>query len=166
MLVKAGELGEARKRFQQSLAMDEKLAAANPGSAEAQRDVSVGLSKLGDVLVKAGELGEARRRFTQSLANGGEAGGGESRECGCAAGRVSEFEQAGGCVGGGGGVGGGAGSGFAQSLEMREKLAAANPGSAEAQRDVSVSLERLGDVLVAAGELREGAAAVCAVAGR
>ena len=42
-----GELGEARQRFEKSLGMAEKLAAANPGSAEAQRDLIVSYAKLG-----------------------------------------------------------------------------------------------------------------------
>ena len=49
VLVAAGELGEARKRFEQSLAMDEKLARENPTSAEAQRDLSVSYVKMGSV---------------------------------------------------------------------------------------------------------------------
>ena len=86
--MKAGELGEARKRFEQALVMDEKLAAANPGSAKAQRDLSVSLNKLGEVLGKAGELGEARDRFEQSLVMREKLAGREPGECGGAAGRV------------------------------------------------------------------------------
>ncbi|MCW5977326.1 MAG: tetratricopeptide repeat protein [Bryobacteraceae bacterium] len=68
VLVAAGDLGGARERFTQSLAIREKLAQANPASAEAQRDVSLSFNRLGDVLVAAGDLGGARERFTQSLA--------------------------------------------------------------------------------------------------
>ena len=68
VLMKAGEWGETQKRFEQSLGMKQKLAAANPGSAEARRDVSVSLDRLGDVFVKAGKPGEARARFEQSMA--------------------------------------------------------------------------------------------------
>ena len=39
-----------------------------------------------------------------------------------------------------------------QSLDIARKLAAQDPGNAEAQRDVSVSLERLGDVKLQGGE--------------
>jgi len=42
----------------------------------------------------------------------------------------------------------------ARSLELREGLAKADPHSAQAQRDLSVSLDRLGDVEVAAGNLQ------------
>ena len=66
--------------------MREKLAAANPGNAEAQRDVSVSLNRLGDVLVKAGELGEARKRFQQSLAMDEKLAAANPGKCGGAAG--------------------------------------------------------------------------------
>ena len=35
---------------------------------------------------------------------------------------------------------------YQESLDIRRKLAAADPGNAQAQRDVSVSLDKLGDV--------------------
>ena len=72
-------------------------------AARTDREKSVALDELGDVLVKAGDLAGARTRFESSLA-------------------------------------------------VRERLASANPGSAEAQRDLSVSLERLGDVCEAGGD--------------
>jgi tetratricopeptide (TPR) repeat protein len=65
--VAAGDLKSARERFEQSLEIDQGLAKANPSSAEAQRDVSVDLNKLGDVLVEAGDLKSARERFEESL---------------------------------------------------------------------------------------------------
>jgi phage tail protein X len=57
-----------KARHEASLAVLERLAAANPGSAEAQRDLSVSLNKLGDVLVQAGDLAAARERYQASLA--------------------------------------------------------------------------------------------------
>ena len=109
VLVTAGDVGGgAGGRFAQSLAMDEKLAAANSASAEAQRDMSVSLNKLGDVLLKAGGVGGGTAAVCAVVGDEGESGGGESGECGGTAGRVVEFGSAGRCVGEGGGVGGGA----------------------------------------------------------
>jgi len=51
VLVEAGDLKLARERFEQSLGIAQRLAKVNPSSAEAQRDVSVSLNKLGGVLV-------------------------------------------------------------------------------------------------------------------
>ena len=41
---------------------------------------------------------------------------------------------------------------YQQSLDIRERLASADPSSASLRRDVSVSLDELGDVLVAQGD--------------
>ena len=54
--------------MRQALAVSERLAASNPGSAAAQRDLSVSLNKLGNVLVQAGELSAARARYEAALA--------------------------------------------------------------------------------------------------
>jgi tetratricopeptide (TPR) repeat protein len=67
VMVAAGDLKSARERFEHSLEIDQRLAKANPSSAEAQRDVSVSLERLGDVLVATGDLKSARERFEQSL---------------------------------------------------------------------------------------------------
>ena len=66
MAVKAGDLVAARTAFTESLEIARTLAAANPESAQAQRDASVSLNKLGDVAVKAGDLVAARTAFTES----------------------------------------------------------------------------------------------------
>jgi tetratricopeptide (TPR) repeat protein len=49
VLVKAGDLSGAKARFEASLEVMERLAAANPGSAEAQRDVWVSLWRLANM---------------------------------------------------------------------------------------------------------------------
>jgi len=46
VLVKAGDLSGAKARFEASLGVREKLAAQNPGSAEAQRDVWVSMWRM------------------------------------------------------------------------------------------------------------------------
>src|SRR5204863_32280 len=44
---------------------------------------------------------------------------------------------------------------FRKGLEVRQKLASADPRSAEAQRDLSVSYQRLGDVARSLGKVDE-----------
>jgi len=46
VLVKAGDLAGAKARFEACLGVSEKLAAQNPGSAEAQRDVWVSMWRM------------------------------------------------------------------------------------------------------------------------
>jgi len=54
-------------RFEEGLGIRRKLAQANPTSAQAQRDVSIDLNKLGGVAVEAGDLADARVRFEEGL---------------------------------------------------------------------------------------------------
>jgi tetratricopeptide (TPR) repeat protein len=66
--MQAADLAAARGRYEQSNALCEKLAAQNPDSAQAQRDLSVSFNKLGDVAKQAGDVAAARGRYEQGLA--------------------------------------------------------------------------------------------------
>ena len=68
MLVAQGNLPEALKSFQGSLAIADRLAKADPGNAGWQRDLSVSYDRVGDVLVAQGNLPEALKSFRGSLA--------------------------------------------------------------------------------------------------
>ncbi len=68
MQVAQGDLPNARLRYEESLAIDQRLAKADHSSAGLQRDVSVSLNKIGDVLVAQGDLPNARLRYEESLA--------------------------------------------------------------------------------------------------
>ena len=67
LAMKAGDLEDARARFEESLVIARKLASASPTSVEAWRDLSVSLDKLGEIATNAGELEKARARFEESL---------------------------------------------------------------------------------------------------
>ena len=96
----------AEAYYQQALQLCEQLRKANPGSAEAARDVSLSLHGLSDLLVQGGQGGDAEQA-------------------------LSHYQQA---------------------LHLREQLRKDNPGSAEAARDVSASLLRLGNFLARPGQ--------------
>ncbi|MBU6407952.1 MAG: tetratricopeptide repeat-containing protein, partial [Alphaproteobacteria bacterium] len=57
----------AKARYEQSLGVAERLARDNPGSAEAQRSLSISYDRLGDVLREGGDLAGARARYEQYL---------------------------------------------------------------------------------------------------
>jgi hypothetical protein len=59
VLVAQGNLPEAQTSFRYGLAIAERLAKADPGNAEWQRDLSVCYNKIGNVLVAQGNLLEA-----------------------------------------------------------------------------------------------------------
>ncbi len=94
----AGDKAKAYDAFTRSLTLAESYAAANPDSAQAARDVSVSLNKLGDFLAQRGQPGDADTALQH----------------------------------------------YQRSLDLREKLLAANPDSAQAARDVWVSCAKLG----------------------
>ena len=62
-----GRLQGALAAYQESLDIARKLAAQDPGNAKAQRDVSVGLSKLGNVKLQDGDLAGALAAYQESL---------------------------------------------------------------------------------------------------
>jgi tetratricopeptide (TPR) repeat protein len=68
LALQAGDLVEARARFEDSLVIARKLAKANPNSADAQRDLSISVENLGDVAVRADDLMAARPRYEEDLA--------------------------------------------------------------------------------------------------
>ena len=63
-----GNLPEALKSFRDGLAIRERLAQADPGTAGWQRDLSVSYERVGDVLVAQGNLPEALKSFRADLA--------------------------------------------------------------------------------------------------
>jgi len=63
-----GNLPEALKSFREDLAIADRLAQADPGNAGWQRDLSVCLEMIGDVLVAQGNLPEALKSFRDGLA--------------------------------------------------------------------------------------------------
>ncbi len=67
MAVQMGQLGEAKAWFERSLNIREKLAQADASSAQAQRDLSISLNKLGDVAAQMGQFGESKVWFERAL---------------------------------------------------------------------------------------------------
>jgi tetratricopeptide (TPR) repeat protein len=68
VLVQQGKLEEAVKTYRDSLAIQERLAAAHRGHAEWQRDLSISYNKVGDILLQQGQLKEALKSYRDSLA--------------------------------------------------------------------------------------------------
>jgi hypothetical protein len=66
--VSRGELGPARTAYEQGTSIAERLAKADPGNAEWQRDLSVAYERVGDVLATQGNLPGALKAYRDSLA--------------------------------------------------------------------------------------------------
>jgi tetratricopeptide (TPR) repeat protein len=109
----------ARDSYRRSLEISQKLADADQGNAQAQRDLLVGLVKLGDVQLRLAD--------TKAWLGGKFEVEDVLREQNAA--RDS----------------------YRRSLEISQKLADADKGNAQAQRDLAVSFERLGNVQLRLG---------------
>jgi tetratricopeptide (TPR) repeat protein len=143
--IEIGGLVEGRRLYQQAHGLARSLAQAEPGSAQAERDLSVSLSKLGDVQLEQGDTKAAlasyrealqvHRRLAQADPRSAEA----QRDLAISLGKQGEVQVQQGDTKA-------ALASFQESLQLFRKLAQADPGSARAQRAVSISLNKLGEV--------------------
>ena len=147
-----GDAAQVEQHYTRSLELAEKLLADNPGSAQAVRDVSVSLDRLGDFLARRAQPGDADKalgHFTRSLEvreklladNPGSAQA--VRDVSVSLNKLGDFLARRAQPGDADKALGH----FTRCNELFEKLLADNPGSAQAVRDVCVSLEKLGIAL-------------------
>jgi phage tail protein X len=159
LLARRGQPGDAAlalTHYTRSLEVWERLLKANPDSAEAVRDVALCLARLGDFMAQRGQPGDAAlalAHYTRSLelaerllkANPGSAQA--VRDVSVSLQRLGDFLARRGLPG----DPALAMTYYNRDLKACELLLKANPDSALAARDVSVSLERLGGVLAQRG---------------
>ena len=159
-LVQRGHKGDteaALRDYTRGLELGEKILQDNPNSTEAMREVSATLITLGDFLVQRGQKGdteaalrdytrglELREKILQDNPNSTEA----MREVSATLITLGDFLVQRGQKG----DTEAALRDYTRGLELREKILQDNPNSTEAMRDVSVTLDRLGDFLVQRGQ--------------
>ena len=133
-----GRPGGRARRLPESLDITRKLAAQDPGNAQAQRDVSVSLDNVGDVKLQLGDQAGALAAYQESLdirrklAAQDPATPRRNATCRSALDQVGDVKRQAGDQAG-------ALAAYQESLDIARKLAAQDPGNAKAQRDVSVS---------------------------
>ena len=139
-----GDADQALKHFARSLEIAESLLKANPDSAQAARNVSISLEKLGVFLATRGRPGDADQRmkhFTrdleiaESLLKANPDSAQAARDVSVSLNKLGDLLAARGRPG----DADQAQKHYTRSLEIRESLLKANPGSAQAARDVVVS---------------------------
>jgi tetratricopeptide (TPR) repeat protein len=141
----AGDLQDAAAAATQGLAITRKLAAQDQGNAQAQRDMSVSLNKLGDVKLRGGDQAGALAAYQEGLdiarklAAQDQGNAQARRDVSVSLERLGDVKLQGGDQAGGFAA-------YQEGLDIVRKLAAQDQGNAQAQRDVSVSVEKLGDV--------------------
>jgi len=150
-LLNTGSVRAALQRAGTLLRLTRESAAADPGNAQAQRDLSISYHKLGDLLLRLGDGPQAERHYRDSLtirerlaaADPGNAQA--QRDLSISYNKLGDLLLR---------LGDGpqAERHYRDSLTIRERLAAADPGNAQAQRDLSISYNKLGDLLLRLGD--------------
>ncbi|MGB8355082.1 MAG: tetratricopeptide repeat protein [Chthoniobacteraceae bacterium] len=159
-LANRGQTDDTKKaldHYEQSLKIHERLLKANPDSAQAARDVSVGLHRLGDFLANRGQTGDAKKaldhyerslKIHERLLKANPESAQAARDVAVSIHRMGNFLANRGQTG----DAKKALNYYDRSLKIHERLLKANPESAHAARDVSVGLHTLGDFLAKRGQ--------------
>ena len=147
-----GETDAALLAFGDSHEFASRLAAADPGNAQWQRDLSVSHLKIGDVLSAQGDLPRALDAFRAAmdisarLADADPGNAEWQRDLSISHERIGDVLRAQGDLPR-------VLDAFRAAMDIRARLADADPGNAQWQRDLSVSHDKIGDVLSAQGDL-------------
>ena len=148
-----GDLAAALRSYRQSFEIAERLAAADPDNTGWQRDLSVSLDRIGDVETAQGDLAAALRSYRQSFeifesasprriqttqAGSAISPSRSKRSAMCSAPRATSPPPF---------------AAIDKASRSADRLAAADPDNTGWQRDLSVSLNKIGDVETARGDL-------------
>ncbi|WP_246277671.1 tetratricopeptide repeat protein [Phytohabitans rumicis] len=153
-LLNTGNIDAAITRYRSALQLVEERVQADPGNAQAQRDLGISYERLGDLSQAVGDTEQAERFYRDSLAirerfAQADPGNAEAqRDLGISYERLGLLSQAVGDTEQ-------AERFYRDSLAIRERFAQADPGNAEAQRDLGISYERLGDLSQAVGDTEQ-----------
>ena len=147
-------LATVRRLYERARAIAQQLAAARPTDTQAQRDLSVSLSNLGDLALTQGDLGEARRLFGESFDISQRLAESDTDNAAWQRGLSVSLEKLGDLALTQGDLGE-ARRLFGELLDIAQRLAESDPDNAAWQRDLSVSLEKLGDLALTQGDLGE-----------
>ena len=145
-----GDLPQARRYFEQYLAISEQLAHTNPDSKRIQRDWAVANSRMGDLALALGQPAEARQYFEkllaifEQLARANPDSEQIQREWAAANSRMGDLALA-------LGQPAEARRYFEQDLAISEQLARANPDSEQIQRDWAAALANMGVLEIRTG---------------
>ena len=156
MLVAQGKLRGGAESYRDSLAIARRLAAADPGNAGWQRDLSVSYNKVGDVLVAQGNLREALQVLPRQPRDRRAARQPRPQQRRLAARSVGRLQQDRRRAGGAGQAARGA-EVLPRQPRHPERLAAATPATPAGSAISRCRHDKIGDVLVAQGNLRRGA---------
>ncbi len=148
-----GATGQARAEYELAQELAKKLAAADPTSAAAQRDLSVSHNKLGNVQLQLGDTKAALEAYRaslaidQKLADADPRNAEAQRDLSISHNNLGDVQMQLGDTKA-------ALEAYRKYNEISQKLADADPRNAQAQRDLSVSHIKLGEVQVQLGDTK------------
>lgn len=147
-----GDLALSREHQSEALGIAEDAARADSGSSEWQRDYSISLEKIGDLLQSQGNLLEAFQKYQASFAIG-------ERLLAIAPNNTEwqrdvsvSYDKLGDVLKAQGKLPDAVGN-YQASFVIRDRLATREPANAGWRRDLSVSHEKIGEVMAARGNL-------------
>jgi tetratricopeptide (TPR) repeat protein len=133
--IKRGDLTQAQHWFKQQFRIAEDLLSLEPDNPERQRDLSLSLSCLGDLAQQRGDAGQAQMLFQRGLDIRENLAARDPENSGWQRGNAGQAQIL-----------------FQRGLDIVESLAARDPENSGWQRDVSMSLERLGNLAQQRGD--------------
>ena len=136
--------------FAKCLSIVEKLAAADPGNIELQRDLTIGLTRIGAILAVTGKRAEALVSFRRAAVILEGLAAREPDKLLWQADLGASYSRIGMALADSG-ESDAALAAYQQSLKIREKLAAAEPKNTERRRDVFNTYIRIGGLLAIMG---------------
>ena len=152
-----GDLAGALESYRRSLEIAERLAAADPNGAKAQRDLAVGYGKIAQVQNAAGDVAGSLASHRRALAIYEHLAQADPDNLQAQRDLAFGLRQVGDVEGNPGtpNVGNLAGAleSFERALVIDERVVAADPSDATAQRDLAMGHNKLGDVQQASGDL-------------
>lgn len=150
----SGDLGGARRHFDESLEIRKRLVRDKPAVEEYQRGLAVSFNNIGNILGSLGDIEGALRAYeaavpiTLLLVENSHGSAEARRDLASSHGSIGQMHLDAGDIEG-------ARQQFALALQMSEGLAQDYPSSELLQGDISLNLERLGDVMLEANEVAE-----------
>lgn len=149
-----GQLAEALKAYQDSLAIAAGLTKQDSGNTDWQRDLSVSFNKVADVLRDQGELAEALKTYRDSLEIAERLAKQDPNNAGWQSDLSISFERIGDVLRDQDQMKE-ALKAYNDSLAIRQRLAKQDPDNTEWEHSLSLIFQRIGDALSAQGQLPE-----------
>ena len=153
-LLGQGDLAAARKAFEESLTITQRLSAADPSDAELQHDVALMHVKIGEVLQGQGDLSAAVKSFADGAALFRQLAAAAPADAKAQQSLVGTLEDTSGALAAQGDLAG-ARKALDEANSIMRRLVAADPANAKEQENLLGTLLLAGPVMIRQGRLAD-----------